>query len=324
LPRALIVGCNGQDGTLLSEFLERRAYTVNGIARHAAAARSPALVHYTDIENPAAVRALLQELGPDEVYFLAAHHHSAEGGSIDAHELISRSFAINTFALNNFLSCICDSAPPARLFYAASSRVFGNADNVPQDENTPMKPICPYGISKTAGAHLCRYYRQERGVFASVGILYNHESPLRTAAFLSRKIARAVVEIKRGLRDRLVVGSLNAMVDWGFAPDYVEAMWRILQAQLPDDFIIATGILHSVRDFVQTAFRIAGLPWEPYVVEDASALNSNRPSTLLQGNRAKLGRITGWHPRISFEEMIAAMILAEESLAEERLAEERG
>jgi GDPmannose 4,6-dehydratase len=296
----------------LSEFLERRAYTVNGIARHAAPAHSPALVHHTDIENPAAVRALLQELRPDEVYFLAAYHHSAEGDSIDNPELISRSFAINTLALNNFLSCISDAAPPARLFYAASSRVFGNAESVPQDENTPMKPICPYGISKASGAHLCRYYRQERGIFASVGILYNHESPLRTAAFLSRKIVRAVVDIKRGLRDRLVVGSLNAMVDWGFAPDYVEAMWRILQVELPDDFIVATGILHSVRDFVQTAFRLAGLPWESYVVEDASALNSNRPSTPLQGNRSKLERITGWQPRVSFEEMIATMILAEE------------
>jgi GDPmannose 4,6-dehydratase len=312
LPRALIVGCNGQDGILLSEFLQRRAYTVNGIARHAAPGHSPALVHHIDIENSAAVRALLQELRPDEVYFLAAYHHSAEGDGIDDHELISRSFAINTFALNNFLSGICDSAAPARLFYAASSRVFGNADTLPQDESTPMKPICPYGISKTAGVHLCKYYRQQRGIFAGVGILYNHESPLRAAAFLSRKIVRAVVDIKRGLRDRLVVGSLDAMVDWGFAPDYVEAMWLILQAERPDDFIVATGILHSVRDFVQTAFRLAGLSWEPYVVEDASALNSNRPSTPLQGNRVKLERITGWRPRVSFEEMIAAMILAEE------------
>jgi GDPmannose 4,6-dehydratase len=312
LPRALIVGCNGQDGILLSEFLKGRAYTVNGIVRHAALAHSQALVHDIDIENPAAVRALLRELMPDEVYFLAAYHHSAEGDGIDDYELISRSFAINTFALNNFLSSICDSAPSARLFYAASSRVFGNADTVPQDENTPMNPICPYGISKTAGAHLCAYYRQERGIFASVGILYNHESPLRTGAFLSRKIVRAVVDIKRGSRDGLVVGSLNAMVDWGFAPDYVEAMWRILQAELPDDFIVATGILHSVRDFVQTAFRLAGLPWESYVVEDALALNSNRPSTPLQGNRSKLERMTGWQPRLSFEEMIAAMIVAEE------------
>jgi GDPmannose 4,6-dehydratase len=312
LPRALIVGCNGQDGTLLSEFLRGRAYTVNGIARRAAPAHSPALVHDIDIENPAAVRALLRELMPDEVYFLAAYHHSAEGDGIDDHELISRSFAINTFALNNFLSSICDSTPSARLFYAASSRVFGNADTVPQDENTPMNPICPYGISKTAGAHLCTYYRQERGIFASVGILYNHESALRTAAFLSRKIVRAVVDIKRGSRDGLVVGSLNAMVDWGFAPDYVEAMWRILQAEFPDDFIVATGILHSVRDFVQTAFRLAGLSWESYVVEDALALNSNRPSTPLQGNRSKLERMTGWQPRVSFEEMIAAMIVAEE------------
>jgi GDPmannose 4,6-dehydratase len=148
-------------------------------------------------------------------------------------------------------------------------------------------------------------------LFASVGILYNHESSLRTAAFLSRKIVRAAVDIRRGVRDRLSVGSLDAMVDWGFAPDYVEAMWRILQADRPDDFIVSTGILHSVRDFIETAFRMVGLHWEQYVEQDAGALDSNRPSAVLQGNNTKVERLTGWRPRTSFEEMIASMIEAE-------------
>jgi len=322
LPRALIVGCKGQDGTLLAEFLRRRAYTVDGVVRHgeppdsADGFHSPQRCHSIDIEDTEAVARLLEELLPDEIYFLAAYHHSAEGARVSDHELVSRSFAINTLALNNFLSCICTSAPATRLFYAASSRVFGEADVAPQDEATPMKPVCPYGISKAAGASLCRYYRRERNLFASVGILYNHESPLRSAAFLSRKIVRAVTDIKRGLRDRLVVGSLNAKVDWGFAADYVEAMWRILQAERPDDFIVSTGIAHSVLDFVKTAFRIVELPWERYIEEDAATLDSNRPSALLQGYSAKLERVTGWHPQVSFEEMIATMIRAEMIRAE--------
>ena len=305
---ALIVGCNGQDGTLLAEFLAPRDYAVSGIDRDGTQSRYSGSFHPADIEDPAAVAALLRELRPDEIYFLAAYHHSAEAAAIGDHELISRSFSVNTLALNNFLASMGSSLPSARLFYAASSRIFGNAPTSPQTEDTPMRPICPYGISKVAGAHLCRYYRTERGLFASVGILYNHESRLRTASFLSSKIVRAVVDIKRGLREKLVVGSLEATVDWGYAPDYVEAMWRILQADHPDDFVVATGVPHSVRDFVRIAFAAAGLPWERYVEENAAALNSNRPSATLLGDATRLERITGWRPRVSFEEMIGAMI----------------
>ena len=267
-------------------------------------------VHSVDIRDAAAVRRVIESLAPDEVYFLAAFHHSAEDPALDDGELVRRSFEINTLALNSFLDAMAAASRHTRLFYAASSHVFGDPPLDLQDENTPLNPIDPYGISKAAGVHLCRYYRTQKGLFCSAGILYNHESPCRTGAFVSQKVVRAAVRISRRSQDKLVVGNLDAMVDWGYAPDYVDAMWRILQLPEADDFVIASGSLHSVRDLVRTAFEAVGLNWDAHV-EVNPEVTRKRYGKSLQGNSSKLTSRTGWHPSTPFPEMIRTMVQAE-------------
>lgn len=296
----------------MTGLLRARGYAVFGVSSsghvHSPEIRS---VMDVDIRDRLSVLRLLLESKPDEIYYLAACHQSAEGSENDPHDLLLRSFEINTLALNHFLSGILKGGLTSRLFYAASSRVFGNPDATVQNEETPFNPVCPYGISKVAGVHLCRYYRAKPGVYCSVGILYNHESPRRGAGFVSKKIVRAAAAVKKGLTSKLVLGNLDAVVDWGYAPDYAAAMWAILQCDEPDDFVIASGTLHSVRDFVGAAFEAVGLDWKEYVVQDAQVLSGVRPRSGLRGDYQKLHRATGWHPTVSFEEMVRAMVAAE-------------
>jgi GDPmannose 4,6-dehydratase len=303
LKTALVIGCNGQDGSYLVEYLTARDYTVRGVDRSATDIS-------VDIESKSQVTSLLRSLQPDEVYYLAAFHHSSEELPLGDHELIQQSFEVNTLALNNFLHGMVTEVPSSRLFYAASSHVFGDPAESVQDENTPLNPVDAYGISKTAGLYLCRYYRNQRNAYCSVGILYNHESPRRSAAFISRKVVRAAVRISRRVQQELVVGDLDAMVDWGYAPDYVDAMWRILQLDQPDDFVIASGVLHSVRDLVRTAFESVGLDWTAHVRVDPH-LARKRRATFLQGNSARLEHRTGWRPATPFREVILEMVRAE-------------
>jgi GDPmannose 4,6-dehydratase len=263
-----------------------------------------------DIQDRSQVLNLLTSFTPDEIYYLAAFHHSSESLPLDDQELIQRSFAINTLALNNFLQPVATTFPHARVFYAASSHIFANSSQDVQDENTPLNPADAYGISKTAAVHLCRHYRNQRKVYCSVGILYNHESPRRSAAFVSRKVVRAAVRISRKLQDKLVVGDLDAMVDWGYAPDYVDAMWQILQLDEPDDFVIASGTLHSVRELAQIAFEAVGLDWAAHVQVDPN-LTKKRLTGVLQGNSERLRTRTGWRPLMPFREMILEMVKAE-------------
>jgi GDPmannose 4,6-dehydratase len=311
MPKALIVGCNGQDGILLSRFLGKKSYHIVGIDTVSYDRQIRHCVLTTDVRSAPAVAGVLAEFRPDEIYYLAAFHHSAEDPAIDDQELVPQSFEINTLALHNFLYGVSRECPEARLFYAASSRVFGDPKTTPQDETTPMEPTCPYGISKAAGVHLCRYYRRERGTYCSTGFLYNHESSLRPIQFLSRKIVRAAVNVKRGLQDCVTVGSLHSLVDWGYAPDYVAAMWEMLQLQRPDDFVVASGALHSVRELAAVAFEEMGLSWEKHVIEDRSLLREVRPGRPLQGNAAKLRARTGWHPQVSFPEMVRRLVTEE-------------
>jgi GDPmannose 4,6-dehydratase len=308
LKKALIVGCNGQDGSYLVEHLESRGYTVAGIDRGIAIGPLPG-GQPIDIQDEAQVLRLLASFTPHEIYYLAAFHHSSEDLPLEDHELIQRSFAINTLALNHFLHAIAAASPHSRLFYAASSHVFGDPPEKVQDENTPLNPTGAYGISKTAGVHLCRYYRRQRGVYGSVGILYNHESPRRSEVFISRKVVRAAVRISRGLQDELVVGDLDATVDWGYAPDYIDAMWRILQLEEPEDFVVSSGALHSVRDWVETAFEAVGLDWTARVKVDPKV--TRKQQTVLRGNSARLEARTGWRPLTSFREMVLEMVKEE-------------
>ncbi len=313
MTKALVIGSNGQDGSLLCTLLHKKGATVFGIDR-AIGEQIQTFVRFSalDICDLPRVNELLAEASPDEVYYLAAYHHSAEQPKPPG-EVVALSLQVNTQGLNNVLAAIADSPTPrARVFYAASSRVFGDPADDVQDENTPMAPVCAYGISKAAGVHLCRYYRREHGVFVSTGILYNHESPLRPEYFVTRKIVRAAVRIRSGLERELVLGNLDARVDWGWAPDYVEAMHAILQLGCPDDFVLATGVLHSVREFVEIAFSAVGLNWREHVVERGGVLEGRRAVKPLCGSAARLQAATGWRPRVSFEEMVRIMVAAEE------------
>ncbi|HEX7577577.1 MAG TPA: GDP-mannose 4,6-dehydratase, partial [Verrucomicrobiae bacterium] len=223
-------------------------------------------------------------------------------------QLFERSYAIHVRGLIHFLHAIAQSSKHTRLFYAASSHVFGSPSIQPQDESTPLNPENVYGITKTMGIHCCRHFRLDLGVFAAAGILYNHESRLRPVRFLSQKIVRGVLAFQKDQSKRLVLGDLNAVVDWGYAGDYAEAMTRILGHTAPEDFVVATGEPHTVGEFLQIACEIAGVEWRECAVTDASLLK--KKTVRLVGDSGKLRRLTGWQPQVSFHEMIEIMLKA--------------
>ncbi len=208
--------------------------------------------------------------------------------------------------LLHFLDAIAHVSPKTRLFYAASSHVFGAPATQPQTESTPLEPTGVYGITKTMGIHCCRYFRRERGVFAAVGILYNHESPRRATKFLSQKIVRGVLAFQKDNSKRVVLGDLAATVDWGYAPDYAEAMTRILAQPVSDEFIVATGQPHTVEDFLRAACECAGVNWRDCVETKPGLLT--KKSVLLVGDSTRLQRATGWKPSVSFEQMIQLLL----------------
>lgn len=299
---AIIVGGGGQDGRHLQNFLEARDCRVIGIGRGD-----------TDITDPARVRDLVAAVRPDELYLLAAHHHSAESRFESDDVLFARSQAVHVVATVNFLEAIACAAPAARLFYASSSHIFPDAGRRLLDENSPPSPRSIYAITKYSGMLACRYYRERRGVFASCGILFNHESGLRAPHFLSRKITIAVARIAGGLREALELGNLDAVVDWGYAPDYVDAMYRILQLDGPDDFVVATGVPHTVRDFVDLAFQSAGLDYRDHIRVRPDLLTKNVETRL--GDARRLREQTGWQPTLSFAEMVRRLVCDEMAAA---------
>ncbi len=306
---ALIIGCEGQDGRLIRELLLSQGYAVLGLARGIVHSVNVAWDRPVDIFKQEIVLDLMKTVSFDEIYYLAAHHQSSQDPSQDNTFLFKQSHAVNVEGLLNFLEAIRLRAPKAHLFYAASSLLFANTTTNIQDEQTPFAPDSIYGMTKLNGLLLCRYYRQQYGVFASTGILYNHESPYRAANFISTKIVQAAVKIKQGKQEGLVVGDLNASIDWGYAPDYVKAMQQILSAPEGDEFIIATGQKHCVRDFVQIAFDCVGLDWKKYVKEDIGIMTRKRKS--LVGNSQKLMDATGWRPSVDFKGMIKLLVEAQ-------------
>ena len=257
--RALVVGCEGQDGRHLAQQLADDGVAVFGISQSGLHQPDGSVQGVVAIDDMAAVAKTIHEFNPDRIFYLAAYHHSSQEKEAKNPAIIRDSFAVNTFGLLNVLEAARCHVPEARLFYAASSRVFGIPDRSPQDESTPWAPICPYGISKAAGMGLCRMYRRDHGLFCAAGILYNHESPLRSPKFVSRKIVRSAVAIERGYREPLVLDNLDHQVDWGYAPEYTDAMRRILDLDEPNDFVVASGRLHSIGDFVETVFGYMGL-----------------------------------------------------------------
>ncbi len=306
---SVVIGSGGQDGHYLSELLRARGDEVIGIRRGACASSRTGALSPVDVLDRASVARLLAEHRPDRIYYLAASHGAAEAAAGDAHGLFRRAMEAHVDGLLNVLDGAERHCRGARIFYAGSSHMFGSASGPQQNEDTPLSPICAYGISKTAGTQLCRFYRS-RGLYCSVGILYNHESPRRPLPFVSRKIAQAAADIKLGARRKLVLGSLAAAVDWGAAEDYVDAMARILQLEQPADYVIASGRLRTVREFAEAAFAAVGLPWEPHVQEDPSLLKGpQRPP--LCGDATRLREATGWRPATGFADMVQRMVAAE-------------
>jgi GDPmannose 4,6-dehydratase len=294
MSRALVVGSDGQDGRILSDRLRREGSETIGVGRD------------TDILDRDAVARLVSEFRPDEVYYLAAVHHSAEDReSLGGRDLYASSHRVHVEGLLNFLEALRRERAPAHLVYAASCLVFGEPSASTQDESTPLAPVCIYGITKTTGTYCCRLYRKSAGVRASVGILYNHESPLRKPDFVSKKIVRTAVDIRRGQASKLVLGDLSAVNDWGWAEDTVDAMIRIARLDAPDDFVVATGEPHTVADFVEAVFTRAGLDWKRHVEEDRSRIARRRPPLI--GDSSRLRERTGWKPRVGFEEMAARL-----------------
>jgi len=307
---SLVIGASGQDGTFLIELLARRGDRVVSVDQNKVWSAPAENWDVVDIMNQQEVLALLKKTQPAECYYLPAFHHSAEDASLSSGDpsLFERSYAVHVRGLIHFLHAIAQTSRHTRLFYAASSHVFGSPTVQPQDESTPLNPENVYGITKTMGIHCCRHFRLELGVFAASGILYNHESHLRPARFLSQKIVRGVLAFQKDKTKKLVLGNLNAIVDWGYAGDYAEAMTRILGHATPEDFVVATGEPRTVLEFLQIACNIAGVDWRDCAVTDPSLLK--KKPTLLVGNSGKLRRFTGWQPHVSFQEMVEIMMKA--------------
>ncbi len=310
MKKALIIGCTGQDGIYLFENLQKRNYEIIGIARNVVRSTLSKSIKPVNISKSKQVYDFLEAYKPDEIYYLAAFHQSSEDQYYNDAKLLRRSFDVNMLSLINFLDGIKNYSKYSRLFYAASSHIFGNSTENMQDETTPLNPNSIYGITKTAGVNLCHLYREKHSIFVSVGILYNHESPLRSLKFVSQKIVKSAVAIKNKIQDKLIIGNLNAKIDWGYAPDYVEAMYRILQLSSAGDFVISSGKIHTVQDFVKGVFEYLGLDWTKYVKEDTNLITKKEKYNL-QGNTQKLKKMTKWQPTVSFNDLIKIMIREE-------------
>jgi len=315
--KALITGITGQDGSYLAEFLLKKGYEVHGIVRRIALEdpkhrlwrirhiSNQLTFHPASLESYASLFNVVEKIRPDECYHLAAQ-------SFVSYSFEDEFSTINTNinGTHRILSVIKQRVPECRFYCAGSSEMFGLAKETPQNEDTPFHPRSPYGISKVAGFDLTRNYREAYDLFGCNGILFNHESPRRGFEFVTRKITNAVSGIKLGLVNELRLGNLEAKRDWGFAGDYVQAMWLMLQQDQPDDYVIATGQTHSVKEFVELAFDYVNLDWKNYVVIDK---NFYRPAEihLLKGDYSKAKKILGWQPEVKFKKLVKMMIDAD-------------
>jgi GDPmannose 4,6-dehydratase len=318
-PRALITGITGQDGSYLAELLLEKGYEVHGLIRRSSSINTGRIdhlyedphvpdrrliLHHGDMSDSAHLARLIDEVRPREVYNLAAQSHVKV--SFEAPEYTSDVDALGTLRL---LEAISHCDPSIRLYQASTSELFGSAPP-PQNEKTPFHPRSPYGVSKIFAYWIVVNYREAYGMFASNGILFNHESPRRGETFVTRKVTRAVARIAAGRQDAVYLGNLDAKRDWGYAPDYVRAMWMMLQQPAPMDLVFSTGEQHSVREFAELAFRLVGLDWEKYVRIDRAYLRPAEVDTLL-GDSAKAREVLGWKPAVSFAELVRLMVEAD-------------
>lgn len=315
--KALITGITGQDGSYLAELLLKKKYQVHGIVRRVALEDpehrlwrirhivDKLTLHSASLESYPSIFKVVQKVRPDECYHLAAQ-------SFVSYSFDDEFSTINTNinGTHFILSAIKENVPQCRFYFAASSEVFGTATQSPQSELTPFHPRSPYGISKVAGFDLTRNYRESYGLFALSGILYNHESPRRGFEFVTRKITHTVAQIKLGLAQQLCLGNLEAKRDWGYAEDYVQAMWLMMQQKKPADYVIATGKTHSVKEFVALAFEHAGLDWKKYVVVNKQ-LYRPAEEKVLCGNSRRARRELKWEPTVTFKDLVRLMVDAD-------------
>ena len=308
--RALITGLTGQDGSYLAEFLLERGYEVFGVVRRSSSINCERVEHLLDrvafiqadlLDQTSLIKAIRQAR-PREVYNLAAQ--SFVPTSWDQPVLTGEFTALG---VTRMLEAVRAVDPTIRFYQASSSEMFGKPSEFPQRETTPFHPRSPYGVAKVYGHHVTVNYRESYGLFACSGILFNHESPRRGIEFVSRKVTQGVAKIKMGLSKELVLGNLDAQRDWGFAGEYVDAMWRMLQQDEPDDYVVGTGVVHSVADLVRIAFSSVKLDWREFVKSDKSLFRPAEVDHLL-ADSSKAATKLGWKPKVSFTELIAMMV----------------
>ena len=327
MKRALITGITGQDGSYLADFLLGKGYEVHGIIRRASTFNTVRIdhlyqdphvhgvrlfLHYGDLADSVHLVKLLYNLQPDEIYHLGAQSHVRV--SFDIPEYTADVTGIGTIRI---LEAVREAGVGTRFYQASSSEMFGKVQEVPQTERTPFWPRSPYGVAKVFSYWATVNYRESYGLHASNGILFNHESPRRGETFVTRKISRAVARIKCGLDKSLFLGNLEARRDWGYAPEYVQGMWLMLQQDRPDDYVLATNETHSVREFVELAFDRVGLDWKEYVKHDA---RYERPAEVdvLIGDASKAKKLLNWEPQVRFEELVRIMVDADLALIESK------
>jgi GDPmannose 4,6-dehydratase len=324
MKKALITGITGQDGSYLAELLLEKDYHVYGIIRRSSSFNTGRIDHiyadpheekarlhlvFADLNDASSLNRLLRETRPDEIYNLAAQSHVRV--SFDVPEYTADVTGVGTVRL---LEAIRESGLPPKFYQASSSELYGKAQEIPQKETTPFYPRSPYGCAKLYSYWITVNYRESHEMFACNGILFNHESPRRGETFVTRKITRAATRIKAGLQDKLFLGNLDAKRDWGYAKEYVEAMWLMLQQEKPDDYVIATGETHSIREFLDEAFGYLGMDWKRYVEIDPRYF---RPAEvdLLIGDPSKAQKQLGWKAKTTFSELVRLMIDADMELA---------
>ncbi len=326
--RALITGLTGQDGSYLADLLLDKGYEVHGIIRRSSSFNTGRIehlyrdphdpeahlfAHYGDLADPVALTRLLYKLQPDEIYHLGAQSHVRVSFDIPEY-----TFDITGAGTLRLLEAIRESEVQTRFYQASSSEMFG-ASPPPQNESTPFHPRSPYAVAKVAAYWAAINYREAYGMFAVNGILFNHESPRRGETFVTRKITRAVARIKAGLQDKLYMGNLDAERDWGYAPDFVEAMWMMLQADEPDDYVVATGEKHSVREALDVAFAHADLDPDRHVEIDPRYFRPSEVDSLL-GDPSKAKEKLGWEPKVRFRELIELMVDADVAELDDKLS----
>ena len=319
---AFITGVTGQDGSYLAELLLSKGYRVVGMIRRTSTVPTERIYHLGealeivsgDLLDEKSLRHILETCQPDEVYNLAAQSFVPESWTQAV-----LTGEITGLGVTRMLNAIHDVNPHIRFYQASTSEMFGKAQEVPQNERTPLYPRSPYGAAKVYGHWMTINFRESYGMFAATGILFNHESPRRGMEFLTRKVTYAAARIAAGLQTELRLGNMDAQRDWGYAPDYVEGMWRILQADEPSDYVLATGETHSVREWVEKSFRALGLDYKDYVVTDPRFV---RPAEvdLLVGDPRKAHNLLDWKPTVTFDQLIAIMVEADKALVAEQEA----